>query len=219
MKYMNSIAYKWIIALTGWAWALFVMTHMIGNMLIFVGAKAYNTYSHFLVSNPLIYIAEAGLVLTILGHSFTGLFLFFKNRYCSKPLTYSVKPTRNKGASFSSQSMAYTGSFMLAFLITHLITFKYGSLYMVKYEDKEMRDIFRLVVEVFNNPNYVIWYIISLFFVGVHLSHGVSSGFQSLGLIRGKSRDIIRIVGYFYAIIVALGFMAQPIFVYFFYRG
>ena len=206
-------------ALTGWAWSLFVMTHMLGNMLMFSGAKAYNIYGHFLVSNPLIYIAEAGLIFTILAHSFTGFFLSFRNKFYSKPLAYSVKPTRNKGASVSSQSMVYTGSFMLAFLITHLITFKYGSIYMVKYEDKEIRDIFRLIVEVFNNPNYVIWYIISLVFVGIHLSHGVSSGFQSLGLIGGRSRNTIKIIGYIYAIIVALGFMAQPIYVYFFYRG
>ncbi len=78
-----------------------------------------------------------------------------------------------------------------------------------------MRDLYRLIIEVFKQPGYVFWYLVSLILLGFHLSHGVGSIFQSFGLKNQKSTPLINKISLAYAIIVALGFLSQPFYVYF----
>lgn len=212
-KYLSSsVGKKYLMSLTGLAWSLFVLTHMLGNLLIFAGPEAYNKYSHALVSNPLIYVAEAGLLGLILVHIYNAFSLKFRN-WRAKPQLYAVRPKGPKGASLSSSTMIYTGSIILVFLISHLITFKYGQHYAINYGGVEMRDIHRLVMEIFQNPAYVAWYLVCLVFVGVHLYHGVASSFQTLGINHPRFNGGIKVFGYAYSIIVAAGFISQPLYV------
>ncbi len=203
-------------AITGLMWSGFVLSHMVGNLLIFVGAEAYNKYSHALVSNPLIYLAEAGLVITLLVHAFDGMKLSYENRK-ARPERYAVNPSPQKSASVASKSMIFTGSLMLAFIIYHLITFKFGPHYTVTYNNVEMRDIFRVIVEVFQNPIYVFGYGVCMIFVGLHLSHGFQSSFQTLGFYHPRYTSLIKKFGCVYSAIIAAGFIAQPIYVFFVY--
>lgn len=201
-------------ALTGMAWSLFVLSHMLGNLLIFVSAEAYNRYSHALITNPLLYIAEGGLVFTLAVHVYNGVKLTLHNR-AAKPMQYAVTPKGPKGASLASRTMIYTGSITLAFLILHLITFKYGTHYSAVYDGVEMRDLHRLIIEVFQSPAYVAGYLVCLVLVGIHLYHGVASSFQTLGINHPRYTPYIKKFGYTYAIIVALGFISQPLYVMF----
>ncbi|MES2614965.1 MAG: succinate dehydrogenase cytochrome b subunit [Bdellovibrionota bacterium] len=210
----STIGKKYLVALTAVFWCLFVMVHMLGNMLIFVSAEAYNKYSHALTSNPFIYVAEFVLLVLILVHIFLALGLKLRN-YRTKPALYTVRPMREKSAAISSRTMAYTGTFILAFIIWHLITFKYGQQYFVFYQGVEVRDLYRLVVEKFHNPIYVSLYCVVMVLIGSHLYHGVKSIFQSLGINHPRYNSFFRCFGYSYAIIVAAGFFSQPIYVYF----
>lgn len=210
----STIGRKYLVAVTAIAWCGFVMIHMIGNMLIFAGAEAYNKYSYTLISNPFIYIAEAVLVTLLLVHAVTGLGLAYRNRR-SKPQMYAVRAVGAKAAPVSSRTMAYTGSIILAFIIWHLITFKYGPHYSVTYNGIEMRDLYRLIQERFHEPLYVVGYCVVMLLVGTHLYHGVKSIFQSLGVNHPRYNGLFRGFGYFYAIVVAAGFFAQPLYVYF----
>jgi succinate dehydrogenase / fumarate reductase cytochrome b subunit len=79
-----------------------------------------------------------------------------------------------------------------------------------------MRDLHRLMVEVFKQPAYVLWYVISLVLLGFHLSHGFGSVFQSFGLREEKFGNSIKKLSWAYAIVVALGFLSQPIYIFFF---
>jgi succinate dehydrogenase / fumarate reductase cytochrome b subunit len=212
----SSIGKKSVMAITGLIWSGFVLSHMIGNLLIFVSAEAYNKYSHMLISNPAIYIAEGALLVTILVHAFDGMKLSWENRQ-ARPERYAVSPSPQKGASVASKSMIFTGSLMFAFLIYHLITFKFGPYFEVTYDGVVMRDIFKVVVEVFQNPLYVAGYVVCMVFVGLHLSHGFQSSFQSLGFYHPKYSALIKKFGCFYSFIVAAGFIAQPIYVFFVY--
>jgi succinate dehydrogenase / fumarate reductase, cytochrome b subunit len=208
----SSVGRKYIMALTGLAWSLFVATHMAGNLLLFVGPEIYNKYGHAIVSNPLVYVAEAGLVIFLSLHAYTGISLWIKNRN-SKPSMYAVKATTKvKGATVASRSMAYTGSIVLVFIILHLITFKYGTNYVVSYDGKQIRDLYRLVAEVFQTPAYVVWYALCMVFVGVHLYHGLASSFQTLGLNHPRYNALIKKFGYAYSFVVAAGFLSQPLF-------
>src|SRR5690242_3338087 len=128
----TTVLQKQALSLAGLAWTLFVLTHMLGNMLIFLGAEAYNRYSHALVSNPFIYLAEAGLVGFLLVHVISALVITCRNRR-ARPVAYAVKTHGDKAASLSSRTMIYQGVLILVFVILHLITFKYGPHYTVVY--------------------------------------------------------------------------------------
>ncbi|BBH54240.1 succinate dehydrogenase cytochrome b subunit [Fluviispira sanaruensis] len=210
----STIGKKYLMALTAIVWSLFVMVHMIGNMLIVVGAEAYNNYSHALTSNPIIYLIEAFLVAVLLFHAVTGLTLVVRNSR-TKPKFYAVTPMREKSASIASRTMIYTGTATLAFVIWHLITFKFGPEYFVTYNGIEMRDIYKLVIEKFHEPLYVAGYGLVMILIGLHLYHGVQSIFQTLGLSHPRYNKFFKIFGYTYAVVVAAGFISQPLFVYF----
>ncbi|MNT51247.1 hypothetical protein D3C72_1882070 [compost metagenome] len=78
-----------------------------------------------------------------------------------------------------------------------------------------MRDLARLMAEVFQSPAYVAWYVVCLVLLGFHLSHGIGSSFQSLGLMEGSYRNTWKKLSLGYATIVALGFIAQPLYLFF----
>lgn len=209
----STIGKKYLVAVTAIFWSLFVMVHMLGNLLIFVGAEAYNKYAHALTSNPFIYVAEAILLVLILIHIFLALGLKFRN-FRTKPALYAVKPMRVKSSAVSSRTMAYTGTIILAFIIWHLITFKYGAQYFVSYNGVQVRDLYKLVFEKFQDVTYVALYCVCMVLVGMHLYHGVKSVFQSLGVNHPRYNLFFRYFGYTYAIVVAAGFFSQPIYVY-----
>jgi succinate dehydrogenase / fumarate reductase cytochrome b subunit len=124
-------------------------------------------------------------------------------------------PTNGKtGARFQSKWMIFHGSMLLVFIILHLITFKYGPHYDVTYDGVKMRNLHQLVIEVFQTPGYVAWYVVSMVILGLHLSHGFYSSFASLGFYHAKFSPLLSKFGYVYAVIIALGFMAQPLYVY-----
>lgn len=202
-------------AVTGLAWALFVLSHMAANMLILFDAEAYNKYGNAVITNPFIYVAEAGLVILLLGHIVNGIILTRKNR-TARNHKYIMTPSGDKAPKFQSKFMAFHGILILVFLIWHLVTFKFGPHYTVTYDGAQMRDLHQLVVEVFQKPWYVVFYLFCLVGVGFHLSHGFYSAFASLGLSHPRYLSCIRKFGYVYSVVVAAGFMSQPIYVYFF---
>ncbi|MCE3010695.1 MAG: succinate dehydrogenase cytochrome b subunit [Proteobacteria bacterium] len=212
---LTSIGKKYLMGLTGLIWAGFVFAHMAGNMLIFVGADAYNKYGHFLTSGYFIYVAEAVLVLSLLVHVGCAISLTIENR-AARPTRYAVTPNGSKGVTLASMTMAFHGSIILVFIITHLITFKFGTYYETTVDGVVMRDLHRLMIEVFQNPTYVFWYVISLVLLGFHLSHGVGSIFQSLGLRNDRTAPTIQKASCLYGVVVAAGFLSQPIYVFFF---
>jgi succinate dehydrogenase / fumarate reductase cytochrome b subunit len=212
---MSFIWRKALMALTGFLWIGFVLLHMIGNLLIFAGAETYNTYAHFLIKNPLLPLAEIFLVLFLATHVFTGSILWWQNKR-AKPSKYAVGAKGEKSSSLPSRTMIYTGAFVLAFLILHTAAFKYGTNVLVKYNNVDVRDVHVLVMSAFKRPEFVAWYVVALVLVGVHLSHGFSSAFQSLGVNHPRYTPIINIMGFIYAVFVSAGFLAIPIYVKFF---
>ena len=211
----SSIGKKYLMGFSGLVWTGFVLAHMAGNLLIFVSADAYNSYGHNLTSGKIIYVAEAALILTIVLHVFLGVSLAIKN-WSARTHGYAKQGGRKKGASLSSKTMIYQGTIILAFIILHLITFKYGPHYLTTVDGVVMRDLFKLMIEVFKQPGYVAWYLVALVLIAMHLRHGVSSVFQSFGLLHPAYQKPIQLIGYGYSLIVAAGFMAQPIYIFFF---
>lgn len=210
----STVGRKYVMGLSGLVWMGFVLAHMAGNMLIFVSPDAYNSYGHAIVSNKIIlYGAESVLVLALLVHVATAISLTIENRK-AKGSRYAVSANGEKGPSLASQTMGVQGSVVLAFIILHLATFKYGTHYDTVVNGVPMRDLHRLIVEVFQKPGYVLWYVVALVLLMFHLSHGVHSIFQSFGFLQRKMQASLKKLAWVYAIIVVAGFLSQPAYVF-----
>lgn len=212
--FLTSVGKKYLMALSGIIWAGFVMAHMAGNLLMFVGPDAYNRYGHGLVSGSIIYVVEGLLIAALLIHVFCAISLTLENRRARGPQRYAMSPNGAKGPSLGSATMAFHGTIILVFIITHLATFKFGTYYETTVQGVVMRDLYRLMVEVFQQPGYLFWYLVSLVLLAFHLRHGITSIFQSLGLKNGRTEELVRKLGIAYAAVVTLGFLAQPIYIF-----
>lgn len=213
--FSSSIGTKFLIALTGILLFLFLVSHLAGNLLFILGPDAFNNYSHALISNPLILVAEAGLVAIFVLHVFKTIAMFFANRG-ARPERYAARKwakTKNDRSrkSLSSTTMILTGTITLLFVVTHLATFKFGPY----YETAEgIRDLYRLQLAVFSSPGYVAFYLIAMTVIGFHLWHGISSAAQSWGLDSPRWTPRIILAGRVLAVILTAGFALLPIFTF-----
>lgn len=209
----STVGKKYLMGLSGAVWAGFVFVHMAGNLLIFLGPDAYNKYAHSLASGNLVVAVDTLLLIALIVHVFLAVNLTMENR-AARPERYAVRGGREKGATLASRTMAVHGSIILIFVVTHLLTFKFGTVYMTNVNGVEMRDLARLMVEVFQQPLYVAWYVISLVLLFFHLKHGVGSVFQSFGLLHPTYQPMIKKLSLTYALVVSAGFISQPIYVF-----
>ncbi len=212
----SSVGTKVLIALTGLASFLYLIVHLAGNLLLFTGAGTFNGYAQFLVTNPLIVPVEIGLAAIFIIHIYKGVVVWWTNRG-ARPEKYYRKDWTHRNASrktFSSTTMFWTGLVILAFVILHVKTFKFGTEYQVAGNPQE-RDLYRLVVETFHNPAWVIFYEACLVLLGFHLWHAFWSSWDSLGFENPRVTPGVVVVGKVLAIAIAGGFFLIPIIVYF----
>jgi succinate dehydrogenase / fumarate reductase cytochrome b subunit len=126
-------------------------------------------------------VAEAILGTIFLTHLGLAFSLQWENRR-ARPVKYAVKKTFGPGENIFSSTMPYTGLIILVFLVLHLLQLKFGTEYTTVVDGIEMRDLYRTVIEFFKSHLATIWYVLAMAATAMHLSHGVQSSFQSLGL-------------------------------------
>lgn len=215
--YKSPIGKKVFTGVTGLGLVLFSLAHMIGNLSYFSGETAYNEYAHFLISlGPLFYAIELGLLAFFVFHIVLGINIYLGKRR-ARPNDYEVYKSAGGASrqSLSSRSMIVTGLILLVFLVLHLITFKYGTYYETTVDGVVMRDLKRLVDEKFSQPLYAFGYPAIMLLLAVHLRHGVWSAFQSLGATNPRLTPIIYTVGGVLGLLIAIGFLVLPLWVYF----
>ncbi|MFK8137324.1 MAG: succinate dehydrogenase cytochrome b subunit [Bdellovibrionales bacterium] len=210
----STIGKKQIVGVCGLLLTGFLLTHMLANLLILFSAELYNWYSYKLISNPLIYIAEAGLIALFALHVINAIRLQLTNK-SARDSKYAVDINGEKGISFASKTMIHTGMIILIFTVYHLITFKFGTYYSVSYDGQEMRDLHRLVLEVFQSPIYTIGYVVALALLGFHLSHGIASAIKTVGFNHPAYNKKVELGGAALAWVIAGGFIVQPLYVFF----
>jgi succinate dehydrogenase / fumarate reductase, cytochrome b subunit len=197
----SSVATKILIGLTGLALFLYLVIHVVGNAVIFFGPAAFNKYAYTLESNPRIPVVEIGLLLVFLLHVYKTVTMYLNNQR-ARPVAYEKKkfagpPSRK---SIASSTMIVSGLWLLIFIIIHVKAFRYGT----EYEwPAGGRDLYRLELENFTNPLMVGFYVLSMIIVGSHLWHGISSGFQSLGLDKPAWTRFILPAGKVIAVLMA----------------
>ena len=89
----------------------------------------------------------------------------------------------------------------------HYMMLKFGEHYLyVNSEGEIVRDMWLTTIQMFANPGWAAFYVVSMFVVGMHLFHAISSAFQTLGIAHQKWTPIIDICGIVYSVVIALGF-------------
>lgn len=181
----SSLGKKYVMAITGLGLFLFVIVHMLGNLQIFLGAEHLNAYGRALKATPaLLWGARLGLLLIAVLHVTAAIQLALANRR-ARPVNYAVgKPV---ASTFAQRTIVISGLIILAFIIFHLAHFTVGLvdpayLNLKDPLDVSRHDIYRMMINGFSNPVVSIFYIVSMGLLMLHLSHGVTSMFQSLGL-------------------------------------
>jgi len=201
----SSIGKKLLMALTGLAFCGFLAGHLAGNLTIYGGKDAFNSYAEHLHSlGPLITFMEWTLVIFALVHIGTGLTLFYQN-FKARPDRYVVNK-RAGGRTIGSATMPYTGIILLVFIIVHLINFH--------FVDKSNVTIYQIVSQTFEYPLYVLIYIVAMIVVAVHVSHGFWSAFQTIGANHPKYMPLIMVLSIFFSLAVGIGFGLLPIYIH-----
>ena len=217
--FSSSLGKKYLMALTGFVLVGFVFVHMAGNLQILLGQRAINAYAHALQSLPLpiLWGSRLILILSVVLHAWTAFLLIRENRR-ARPQKNEVEKTKKAG--LSSLKMGLTGSILMAFIVFHLLHFTIRTIYP-EYEelrtlvgspgDFEIHDVYSMVLAGFQNTWVSIFYVVGMFLLCGHLAHGVSSVFQSLGIMTVSWRGKLEVVAKAYAWIIFLGFSIVPL--------
>ncbi len=210
----SSIGSKLLMAVTGVILLLFVIGHMLGNLQIFLGQDALNTYAEKLRGiSLLLWIVRISLLVITLIHIVTSLRLSWLNRQ-ARSLPYVYKNTVQ--ATLASRTMLYSGLLVLAFVLYHLMHFTWGITnpeYSKLLDPKGRPDVYSMVVLSFRNLPVSITYIIAMILLWFHLSHGGSSVFQTLGVSQPKYHKMTERVGPILATIIVAGNISIPFFI------
>ncbi len=199
----TSVGKKQLMAVSGLLFLLFLATHLVGNLSIYGGPKAFVSYAeHLHALGKLLVVAEVGLIVALIIHLSTAVLLFFENRR-ARPVKYAVDKSGG-GRTLSSRTMPYTGLLILGFIGVHLATFSHHIV------DQTTRNIYQIAVAVFSQDIYLILYVIGVLVVAFHVRHGLWSAFQTLGANHPKYMPFIEKASTVFAIIVAIGFGSLP---------
>ncbi|MEO9571455.1 MAG: succinate dehydrogenase cytochrome b subunit [Polaribacter sp.] len=214
--FKSSIGRKIAMALSAFFLMFFLIMHLSVNLLSLISEDAFNTASHFMGTNPLVQFAlQPVLIFGVVFHFVMGFVLELKNKKAN-----GVKYAKDNGAANStwmSRNMIYSGIAILAFIILHFIDFwipelntKYVVGDMSGLHNGEMR-YFHELVEKFHSPLRVGAYVVAFVFLGLHLAHGFTSAFQSMGVTAGRKKALQNF-GKIYSIVIPLGFIIIALF-------
>ena len=210
----SSVGTKLLIGITGLALFIYLIIHIIGNLIVFAGPTAFNRYAFVMeYGNPLLPLIEIGLLLVFLLHIYKAVTNYVSNT-AARPVAYEKKnragwPSRK---SFASSTMIFSGLWLVLFLIIHVKAFRFS-------EETPWpaggRDLYRQEMSVFVNPLMVAFYVLSMAVIGSHLWHGIASSLQSLGLDHPKWTPRILVAGKVIAFAMAGAFIVIALWAHF----
>lgn len=192
-------------AITGFCFCCFLSAHLMGNLLIYAGGEAFNSYANRLHSlGAVITMFELTLLIIAIVHVSTGVILFVENLK-ARSVKYAIK--KNITRSISSVTMPYTGLILFVFVIFHLFNFHF-----IDCADKT---IFQIVCGTFIKFEYAFIYTAAALVSAVHINHGFWSAFQTIGANHPKYTPVIKGAGSLFSVFIAAGFGFIPIFILF----
>ena len=214
--YRSPIGKKILTGVTGLGLATFIVAHMLGNLLLFFSSNAYNAYAHWLETvAPLLWAVELVLLVGVILHASLGIQIYLNKRR-ARPVAYNAYQSAGQPShqTLSSRTMIWSGITLAAFIVWHLLTFKFGPRYPVAGTlagtSESMRDIADLVFVTFQQPAYTLLYTLCLGLLGIHLRHGIWSACQSLGVLTPKTISFVAQLSLILAVVITLGFLIVP---------
>jgi succinate dehydrogenase / fumarate reductase, cytochrome b subunit len=217
--FSTSLGKKLIMSISGIFLMLFLLVHLGTNLLLLESSgELYNMAAHTLATTPALKAVELLLAFGFVFHIVYATVLTLKNRK-ARPVGYA-KTANNQLSTWSSKNMYILGFTILAFMVVHLINFflKLRLGHVPYVEGTSMHDSYTLVSEFFISYWwYNVIYIVSAILLGLHLSHGFWSAFQTVGLNNGKWIKRIQLISYVYASIIAAGFTVIPLYFWIFF--
>lgn len=214
----TSVGKKLIVGVSGLFLVVFLVVHLGVNLTLFAGSDAYNSVANWMASNPAIVVMRPVLALGLVVHILVSLYLALGN-VRSRPQGYAlVDPA---GSRWASRHMVILGGLIVLFLALHLSSFSiqmmFGTPPKTEVAGVLMKDAYAMVTARFGLWWYVSIYVAAIVMLGLHLSHGFQSAFQTVGLSDHRWRRRWTAIGNAYAIVIALGFVSLP--VYFFIQA
>jgi len=217
--FKSSIGRKVAMALSAFFLMFFLLQHFVINSLSVINSDTFNEVSHFMGTNPLIqYVLQPVLIFGVVFHFVMGFVLELKNKKAN-----GVKYAKNNGAansSWMSRNMIWSGAAILAFIILHFIDFWFPEI-NTKFIEGDWSGMhngefryFHELQEKFVSPVRVGAYVIAFVFLALHLLHGFTSAFQSMGYT-AEHKKALRNIGKAYAVIIPLGFIIIAIYHHF----
>jgi succinate dehydrogenase / fumarate reductase cytochrome b subunit len=210
--YQSSIGKKTTVAVTGLLLILYVLGHLLGNLQIYLSAERLNIYAQFLQGlGPLLWLIRIGLLAVFLIHVVATVQLTLENSR-AKPQKYAVPGYQR--STTASRTMIVSGLIVLCFIIYHLLHF---TLQTTNPEFRELHDsagrhdVYRMVILGFQEPLISIFYVLGLFLLTLHLSHGFASVAQTLGINNRKLEGFISNGGQTLAWLVFAGYVSIPL--------
>ncbi|SPQ01681.1 Putative fumarate reductase/succinate dehydrogenase cytochrome b subunit, b558 family (sdhC/frdC) [Candidatus Sulfobium mesophilum] len=213
----SQVGRKIVMAVSGFSMLAFVVVHLLGNTSMYGGPGSMNAYASALHRFPLlIWLFRLILMVMFYLHVFYGIALKLENRD-AKPEPYVVE--KYKQSTFAGRNMIWTGLLIGAFVVYHLLHFTFQvtnpQISAGSHPDAMGRpDVFMMVMLSFRKLAISAVYISAMIVLGLHLSHSIQSGFQTVGLNNDRSFPIAIKGGMVVAILITLGFAAFPIVIF-----
>ncbi|WP_433294482.1 succinate dehydrogenase cytochrome b subunit [Pseudonocardia sp. CA-142604] len=209
----SSVQLKFVMAVSGALALLYLIAHMIGNLKIFLGAEAINTYAAWLrtVGEPalpmqtLLWIVRVVLVVAIVAHIVSATILARRARR-ARPIRYAHRqPVKG---SYAARTMRWGGVIILLFIIYHLLDLTAGTLNPQFVEG----DVHSNLVADFAPSHWyaTVAYTVAVIAVGFHVRHGLWSGLQTLGRSSAAAQNTIKGVALVVAVLLTVGFLSVP---------
>lgn len=219
---MSSIGKKYVMGVTGLSLVGFMVTHLAANLTLYWPDPAvFNSYPAKLHAyGALLTAAELGLGALFATHAAMAFWLWSDKQRAAGDY-FAGRPSKggNSRLNYSSRNMIWTGGLLLAFVIAHVLHFRFGpgiaEGYTTLIDGEPARDLYRLVAEQFQDPVIAALYSIVMLFVGLHVRHGFWSAFQSLGAMKPEWSKGIYAIGAGVAFIFTIGFLFIPLWFYF----
>jgi succinate dehydrogenase / fumarate reductase, cytochrome b subunit len=219
--FCSSLGKKYLMAGSGAAMLLFVIGHLAGNLQIFLGSEAINRYGHFLQTNvELLWPVRIALLVIIALHIWSATKLTLENR-AARPQAYEQwQPT---AATYASRTMMMSGIIVAIFIIYHLLHYTvmvkavnltgqdFHSFTEVLKNHEERHDIYRMMVTGFQQPIVSIFYLVGVGLLCLHLSHGISAMFQSMGWKKRSYGPCLDRAAKWAAVLIFLGYSSIPV--------
>ncbi|HEX7517995.1 MAG TPA: succinate dehydrogenase cytochrome b subunit [Chthoniobacterales bacterium] len=211
--YCSSVGKKMIVAVTGIVLIAFVIGHLLGNLQIFLGPDWVNSYAeHLRALGLLLWAIRIFLLVNVLLHIFYTISLAIENRR-ARPVRYKRRDYVK--ATFASRYMAMSGLVVLGFIIFHILHFTVRKIdprfLLLKADPLNHSDVYSMMVYGFQNVYVSAFYVVGLFLLTLHLTHGISSFFQSLGFNDEKLAPRLAVAARIFAWLIFIGYISIPV--------